>query len=92
MKERSTAETLTASMAQIAALHCLGVLVIDEIQNLNLSRTGGEERTLNFSPNWLMYWVFLLSLLVREELPIYLRACLPKQEEQQVWEIWCLTV
>ncbi|MEF7440619.1 ATP-binding protein [Paenibacillus lautus] len=48
VKERSTAETLTASMAQIAALHCLGVLVIDEIQNLNLSRTGGEERTLNF--------------------------------------------
>ncbi|WP_219834241.1 ATP-binding protein [Paenibacillus sp. R14(2021)] len=48
VKERSTAETLTVPMAQIASLHCLGVLVIDEIQNLNLSKTGGEERTLNF--------------------------------------------
>jgi hypothetical protein len=48
VRERSTAETLPVAMAQIAALHCAGVLVIDEIQNLNLSRTGGEERTLNF--------------------------------------------
>ncbi|CAH1057601.1 ATP-binding protein [Paenibacillus pseudetheri] len=48
VRERSTAETLPVAMAQIAALHCVGVLVIDEIQNLNLSRTGGEERTLNF--------------------------------------------
>ncbi|WP_256124229.1 ATP-binding protein [Paenibacillus chitinolyticus] len=48
VKERSTLETLPVAMAQIASLHCLGALVIDEIQNLNLSRTGGEERTLNF--------------------------------------------
>lgn len=48
VKERSTAEMLQTPMAQIASLHCIGVLVIDEIQNLNLSSTGGEERTLSF--------------------------------------------
>jgi hypothetical protein len=48
VKGKSTAETLPVSIAQIASLHCLGTLVIDEIQNLNLSKTGGEERTLKF--------------------------------------------
>jgi hypothetical protein len=35
-------------MAQIARLHCVGVLVIDEIQHLSLAKGGGSEKMLNF--------------------------------------------
>jgi len=35
-------------MARVASLHCLGVLIIDEIQHLNQARSGGSERMLNF--------------------------------------------
>ncbi|KZS44924.1 hypothetical protein AWU65_02765 [Paenibacillus glucanolyticus] len=44
----STTDTLIPQMAHIASLHCLGTLVIDEIQNLSLAKSGGSEKMLNF--------------------------------------------
>jgi hypothetical protein len=35
-------------MARVAALHCLGLLVIDEIQNLNEAASGGDSQMINF--------------------------------------------
>lgn len=35
-------------MAQLASLHCIGVLIIDEIQHLSLQKSGGAEKMLNF--------------------------------------------
>jgi len=35
-------------MSQIANVHAIGVLVIDEIQHLSMSRSGGVEKMLNF--------------------------------------------
>jgi len=35
-------------MANIAAVHCIGLLVIDEIQNLDQAKSGGAKRMLNF--------------------------------------------
>jgi AAA domain len=43
-----TVDELLPRMARVAALHCLGVLVIDEIQNLRESRSGGAAQMLNF--------------------------------------------
>jgi hypothetical protein len=48
VNSRSTVDTLMPDMAHIASLHGLGVLVIDEIQNLNLAKSGGEKKALNF--------------------------------------------
>lgn len=45
---RHSVETMLATMAQIANAHALGVLVIDEIQHLNRSKSGGSEKMLNF--------------------------------------------
>jgi len=45
---RSTIDILMIRMAQAARLHCLGVLVIDEIQHLNTAKGGGQEKMLNF--------------------------------------------
>ncbi|GAM12275.1 ATP-binding protein [Mesobacillus selenatarsenatis] len=45
---KSTVDTLMPDMAHIASLHGLGVLVIDEIQNLSLAKSGGEKKALNF--------------------------------------------
>ncbi|MBP4067452.1 AAA family ATPase [Aeromonas sp. MaB10011B] len=39
---------LLASMCQVANLHSLGVLIIDEVQNLNEARSGGAEKMHNF--------------------------------------------
>lgn len=39
---------LLANMCQIANLHALGVLLIDEIQNLSEARSGGAEKMHNF--------------------------------------------
>lgn len=48
VNSRSTVDTLMPNMAHIASLHGLGVLVIDEIQNLSLAKSGGEKKALNF--------------------------------------------
>jgi len=46
--KRHSVETLIALMSQIANVHAIGVLVIDEIQHLSMSRSGGVEKMLNF--------------------------------------------
>lgn len=48
MRKRLSIETLLAAMAQVANAHALGVLIIDEIQHLSRSRSGGSEKMLNF--------------------------------------------
>lgn len=48
MSKKHSIETLLAAMAQVANAHALGVLIIDEIQHLSLSRSGGSEKMLNF--------------------------------------------
>ncbi|PLX85589.1 MAG: ATP-binding protein [Desulfuromonas sp.] len=45
---RKTEEDLIQEMARIAALHSLGVLVIDELQRLNEARSGGDIKMMNF--------------------------------------------
>src|SRR4030095_3827319 len=45
---RRTVDELLPTMARVAALHCLGMLVIDEIQNLRESSSGGQSQMLNF--------------------------------------------
>jgi hypothetical protein len=47
-RRTNTIDVLMVRMAQIARLHCVGVLVIDEIQHLNLAKGGGQEKMLNF--------------------------------------------
>jgi len=44
----ATIDVLMVRMAQAARLHCLGILVIDEIQHLSLAKSGGSEKMLNF--------------------------------------------
>ncbi|HBW35898.1 ATP-binding protein [Desulfosporosinus sp. BICA1-9] len=41
-------DILIPRMAQLASLHCIGVLIIDEIQHLSLPKSGGAEKMLNF--------------------------------------------
>jgi hypothetical protein len=41
-------DELLSNISLVAGNHCLGVLVIDEIQRLSQARSGGAERMLNF--------------------------------------------
>jgi hypothetical protein len=45
---RRTVDELLPDMARVASLHCLGLLVIDEIENLSEARSGGADKMLNF--------------------------------------------
>ncbi|GAX88422.1 ATP-binding protein [Effusibacillus lacus] len=45
---RKTVDELLPIMAQVAAVHCIGVLVIDEIQNLIEAKVGSASKMLNF--------------------------------------------
>lgn len=45
---RATTDEMLPSMARVGALHRLGVLVIDEIQNLSEAKSGGDKKMLNF--------------------------------------------
>jgi hypothetical protein len=45
---RRNVEDLMQSMAIVASIHGLGVLVLDEVQNLSASKSGGAEEMLNF--------------------------------------------
>lgn len=45
---RNSVDTMLPRMAQIASLHCVGVLIIDEIQHLSLAKSGGADKMLNF--------------------------------------------
>jgi hypothetical protein len=47
-RRTNTIDMLMVRMSQIARLHCIGVLVIDEIQHLSLAKGGGQEKMLNF--------------------------------------------
>jgi len=47
-KRGGTIDIMMVRMAQAARLHCLGILVIDEIQHLSLAKSGGSEKMLNF--------------------------------------------
>lgn len=47
-KRSNTVDAMMVRMSQIARLHCLGVLVIDEIQHLNTATSGGKDKMLNF--------------------------------------------
>jgi hypothetical protein len=44
---RQTVDNLIIVMGRIAFLHGLGLLVIDELQNLNVAKSGGAERMMN---------------------------------------------
>ena len=46
--KRHSVETLLALMSQIANVHAIGVLIIDEIQHLSRSGSGGIEKMMNF--------------------------------------------
>jgi len=48
VKARSSAESMLGDIARVAALHSVGLLVIDEIQHLEKSRSGGSAKMLNF--------------------------------------------
>jgi len=48
VKSRSSAESMLGDIARVSALHSVGVLVIDEIQHLEKSRSGGADKMLNF--------------------------------------------
>jgi hypothetical protein len=45
---RNSIDMLLPRMVQIASLHCLGLLVIDEIQHLSVAKSGGADKMLNF--------------------------------------------
>jgi hypothetical protein len=47
-KRTITIDIMMKRMEQIARLHCIGVLVIDEIQHLSLAKGGGSAKMLNF--------------------------------------------
>jgi len=46
--QRSTTDLMLQRMAHLASLHGIGILIIDEIQHLNLSKSGGSDKMLNF--------------------------------------------
>jgi hypothetical protein len=48
VRERRLLDQLLADMVTVASNHFIGVLVIDEIQRLNLARSGGADKMLNF--------------------------------------------
>ncbi|WHH60980.1 ATP-binding protein [Petroclostridium sp. X23] len=45
------ANAMLPAMSHVSILHSMGILVIDEIQNLSLLRTGGANELLNFFVN-----------------------------------------
>jgi hypothetical protein len=45
---RRTLEDLIAGMVRVSANHCLGIIVIDELQDLSDARGGGEITMVNF--------------------------------------------
>jgi hypothetical protein len=48
LRAKSTAADMLGVMARLAAVHSLGILVIDEIQHLASAKSGGEKVMLNF--------------------------------------------
>lgn len=46
--QRNTTDLMLQRMAHLANLHGVGLLIIDEIQHLSLSKSGGSDKMLNF--------------------------------------------
>lgn len=46
--QRHTTDLMLQRMAHLASLHGIGLLIIDEIQHLSLSKSGGSDKMLNF--------------------------------------------
>jgi len=72
-KRSNTIDLMMQRMEQIARLHCVGVLVIDEIQHLRLAKGGGSEKMLNF----------LVSLVNKIGIPVVLIGTTPAMEVLQ---------
>lgn len=47
-KPRNSIEDMVVMMTKVASIHNLGILIIDEIQNLNEAKSGGAKKMLNF--------------------------------------------
>jgi len=47
-KKRNSIEDMIAMMTKVASIHYLGILIIDEIQNLSEAKSGGASKMLNF--------------------------------------------
>lgn len=45
---QATTDEMIPQMAQVASIHSIGVLVIDELQHLSQAKSGGSEKMLNF--------------------------------------------
>jgi hypothetical protein len=69
-KRTTTIDLMMLRMEQIARLHCVGVLVIDEIQHLCLAKSGGSEKMLNF----------LVSLVNKIGIPVVLIGTTPAKD------------
>lgn len=46
--QKNTTDLMLQRMAHLASLHGIGLLIIDEIQHLSLSKSGGSDKMLNF--------------------------------------------
>lgn len=46
--QRNTTDLMLQRMAHLASHHGIGLLIIDEIQHLSLSKSGGSDKMLNF--------------------------------------------
>ena len=69
-KRTTTIDLMMQRMEQIARLHCVGVLVIDEIQHLCLAKSGGSEKMLNY----------LVSLVNKIGIPVVLIGTTPAKD------------
>lgn len=50
-KSRDNASDRVVAMSKLVAAHCVGILIVDEIQHLNQAKSGGHEAMLNFFLN-----------------------------------------
>ncbi|SDN50010.1 AAA domain-containing protein [Psychrobacillus sp. OK028] len=46
--QRNTTDLMLQRMAHLSSLHGIGLLIVDEVQHLSLSKSGGSEKMLNF--------------------------------------------
>ncbi|SOC41751.1 ATP-binding protein [Ureibacillus acetophenoni] len=46
--QKNTTDLMLQRMAHLASLHGIGLLIIDEIQHLSFSKSGGSDKMLNF--------------------------------------------
>ena len=72
-KRATTTDVMMQRMEQIARLHCIGVLVIDEIQHLTRAKSGGSSNMLNF----------LVTLVNKIGIPVVLIGTTPAMDVLQ---------